>query len=156
MFFTFKSANCFIGYSCLKLWNSIFLLVGIINVAWDLFQRYLYTKIFILIFKTEIYGPEPAWDQGVRSRNQHIFSSKSVPPMYRSSRIHDPKPKRYSKCDLRANEQANTTNSSSTTRQTRTANRTYVGSPSKRKPRSANIQNGVRSKSKKQRSILGK
>ena len=29
------------------------------------------------------------------------FSSKSVPPMYRSSRIHDPKPKRYSKCDLK-------------------------------------------------------
>jgi len=82
--------------------------------------------------------------------------SKSVPPMYRSSRIHDPKPKRYSKCDLRANnEQANT--SSSTTRQTRTANRTYVGSPNKRKPRKqTDMHSGVRSKSKKQRSILGK
>jgi hypothetical protein len=77
--------------------------------------------------------------------------SKSVPPMYRSSRIHDPKPKRYSKCDLRANEQANV---SSATRQTRTANRTYVASPNKRKPRSANMQTGVRCKSKKQRSIL--
>ena len=82
------------------------------------------------------------------------FSSKSVPPMYRSSRIHDPKPKRYSKCDLRANEQVS--NTSSTARQTRTANRTYVASPNKRKPRSANMQTGVRSKSKKQRSILGK